>query len=42
MEYIKDCYPELDKSAVEILTKLDELCRKLNSFIRTVEKDHKS
>ena len=42
MEYIKDCYPEFDNSAEEILSKLDELGRKLNSFVRTVERDHKS
>lgn len=42
MEYIRDCYPDLDNSVAEILEKLDELGRKLNSFIRAVEKDHKS
>jgi len=42
MEYVKDCYPDLGNSAEEILSKLDELGRKLNSFVRKVGKDHKS
>jgi len=43
MEYIRDCYPDLeDNNVMEMLQKLDELGRKLNSFIRAVEKDHKS
>ena len=42
MEYIKDCYPDLDNSAAGMLEKLDELGRKLNSFIKAVEKSHKS
>ena len=42
MEYINDCYHNLDKRAEEILGKLDALGRKLNSFIRAVEKAHKS
>ncbi len=42
MEYIKDCYPDFENSAEEILSKLDELGRKLNSFVRTVERDYKS
>lgn len=42
IEYVKDCYPDWDKSTEDILLKLDELGRKLNSFIRTVGRDHKS
>jgi len=42
MDYVKDCYPDLDNSAEDILGKLDELGRKLNSFIKTVSRDHKS
>lgn len=42
MEYIKDCYPDLDDKAEDMLEKLDELGRKLNSFIKGVEKSHKS
>jgi hypothetical protein len=40
--YIKDCYPDFDNSADEILSKLDLLGRGLNIFIRTVERDHRS
>jgi len=42
MEYVKDCYPDLDKSTKSILGKLDKLGRKLNSFIKAVERDHKT
>ena len=42
VEYIRDCYPDLNENAEDILSTLDELGRKLNRFIRAVEKDHKS
>jgi four helix bundle protein len=42
IEYIKDCYPDLDDKAEDMLAKLDELGRKLNSFIKAVDKSHKS
>lgn len=41
MEYVKDCYPDLGESTKSILGKLDKLGRKLNSFIKVVERDHK-
>ncbi|MEE8381750.1 MAG: four helix bundle protein [Thermodesulfobacteriota bacterium] len=42
VEYIRDCYPDLNENAEDILSTLDKLGRKLNRFIRAVEKDHKS
>jgi four helix bundle protein len=42
MEYIKDCYPDFENSAEEILSKLGELGRRLDGFVRTVERNHKS
>ena len=41
MEYIRDCYPNLKGDITDILSKLDELGRKLNRFIAAVEKGHK-
>ena len=40
-EYIRDCYPDFEQNTVDILSKLDELGRKLNRFITAVEKGHK-
>lgn len=42
VEYVRDCHPDLKEVAEEFLDKLDELGRKLNRFIRAVERDHKS
>jgi len=42
IEYIRNCHPDFRESAENILDKLDELGRKLNNFIRAVERDHKS
>ena len=41
IEYIRDCYPDFKEHAVDILSKLDKLGRKLNKFIAAVEKGHK-
>lgn len=41
IEYIRDCYPDFKEDAVDILSKLDKLGRKLNRFIAAVEKGHK-
>ena len=40
-EYIRECYPDFEQNTVDILSKLDELGRKLNRFISAVEKGHK-
>lgn len=41
IEYVRDCHPDLNEDVVYILSKLDELGRKLNRFIAAVEKGHK-
>jgi four helix bundle protein len=42
VEYVRDCHSTLKKKAGEFLDELDELSRKLNRFIRAVERGHKS
>jgi four helix bundle protein len=42
VEYVRDCHPDFKEAIREIMDKLDELGRKLNSFIRAVERSHKS
>ena len=41
MEYIRDCHPKFKHDVVGILSKLDEVGRKLNRFIAAVERGHK-
>lgn len=42
LEYIRDCYPDLEDNAEALLEKLDALGRKPNHFIKAVEKIHKT
>jgi four helix bundle protein len=42
LEYISDCYETLSDDSQQLLTKLDEIGKKLNRFIQSVEKVHKS
>jgi len=42
VEYVRDCHPDFKEAILEIMDKLDKLGRKLNSFIRAVERSHKS
>ena len=42
VEYVRDCYPDFKEAIREIMGRLDELGWKLNSFIRAVERSHKS
>jgi four helix bundle protein len=42
VEYVQDCHSTLKKKAGKFLDDLDELGRKLNRFIRAVERGHKS
>jgi len=41
VEYIRDCHRELKSVSQGFLARLDKLGRKINRFIRAVEKDHK-
>src|SRR4030042_3693186 len=41
LEYIRDCHSDLSDRATELLTKLDELGRKINRFISAVNKGHR-
>ena len=41
LEYIRDCHSDLGDRATELLTKLDELGRKINRFISAVNKGHR-
>jgi four helix bundle protein len=38
LEYIKDCYPGLTVPGTEILNRLNQLGKKINNFIASVEK----
>jgi four helix bundle protein len=42
LEYIRDCHDDLSDRSAELLTKLDELGRKINSFISAVHKGHRA
>jgi four helix bundle protein len=42
MEYVRDCHPERKDSAQEFLISLERLGGKLNRFIGSVEKYHKT
>ncbi|MBW2608787.1 MAG: four helix bundle protein [Deltaproteobacteria bacterium] len=42
VEYIRDCHRDLKDEANGYLTLLDKLGRKINRFIRAVEKGHKT
>jgi four helix bundle protein len=42
MRYAKDCHPDLSEQADPLLGSIDELGRKLNSFIKAVDAHHKS
>ena len=42
IEYSRDCHPTLKEGTENILDKLDGLSRKINRFIRAVERDHKT
>jgi four helix bundle protein len=42
IEYVRDCHEELKVGCKDLLTRLDELGRKINRFIRAVEKRHKT
>jgi len=41
LEYIRDCHSDLSDRSTELLTKLDELGRKINRFISAVDKGHR-
>jgi four helix bundle protein len=41
LEYIRDCHSDLSDRSAELLTKLDELGRKINRFISAVNKGHR-
>jgi four helix bundle protein len=41
LEYIRDCHSDLSDRSADILTKLDELGRKINRFISAVDKGHR-
>ena len=38
LEYAKDCHPKLQSKTEELISRTDELGRKLNRFIQAVEK----
>ena len=42
VEYIQDCYKNLEEISKTFLNQLDELGRKINRFIGAVEKKHNS
>lgn len=42
VEYIRDCHHDLKEEAQKFLQRLDELGRRLNRFIRSVEKEHRT
>ena len=41
LAYIRDCHPNLSEEALVFLDKYDQLGRRLNRFIQSVEKGHK-
>src|SRR4030042_4739261 len=40
IEYVRDCYKDLSNEAEELLKTMNELGRKLNRFIQSVETKH--
>lgn len=42
IEYVRDCYKDLSNEAEELLKTMNELGRKLNRFIQSVETKHQS
>ncbi len=41
LEYIHDCYKDLKEEADQLLSRTDELGKKINRFIQAVESKHK-